>query len=503
MKDLYRPNYINNLPRRRPLFFWVFASILALALIVHSSLSLAGRFEDEQKRKELTELFSKGKKTTLLDELYKHKPMPDKEWEDLQRKIIGWEQEIEPTKPWERMCSEEFVGKDIWGNEVKTRETLRYDEVKGQPGVRVISGRLDDLPVKGLGRDGVLRRGELRRSFGFRNYQKFDHRTQKWYYAEKTKDNFGNDIYEIDKWLMMEVIRRDTIKRQGPEGYKKLMDHARKQSVEYKVEQAMKEIKAKEKAERKRKSTGFKATGSVGKTKEKQQAKLDSKPDKQATDGRRVTAKKREKEMEHKAQAQQERDMKGEIKKENDPGAGIPVIPETCVIDIVFWDPKKPGDKMHGFLCIRGGKYRMELEQKCAGFTKDGTYWHPSEFRSSWDGQLSDNVITSTQMNWNSKPGRHDFTTGNGEIQCSNYSSLESKGSFTMTFQLGGRLKMSSNSSGVHRFWCNNPRCCKENEYSFSNSQKWNGTWSIRKKNTGTTDKTGKFGRCTFRTYCP
>jgi hypothetical protein len=476
----------------------------ALCLALPAGAQAPRDMEDVIRAKELERLQREYKKNqTVEDELYQYEKagrMPDQDYpRDLE--YVKARQDIMPLTFGDRYFSEVFwVGPSM---QRSTRDqspdwlkSEKYLEMRRQGKELERVGPAEDAPGDEVRATYGFRYGSGYNAVTFNGYEKFDTRTQTWY-PVKGQKNYATGKMEYDyipevRALMMETIRRDTVARLGPEKYKQLMEHARQRTPEYKVEKYMDKVRAQAKVYDPQQHR-FVAQAGAG-----QQA--GAKPE--ATSGSRQSDKDRQKEMERKAEAQQKREAEQKPPQpDSDAGKGIPVIPETCVIDIVFWDPDKPGKKNTGFVCLRGGSYRLEAVQKCSGYTKDQVYIHPSEFRMNLQGQLRDNVITGTETFGHTKPNRSDGSTGT--TPCSWYSVSEGKGSSTTTFHLGGRLEMSSSWSGVNRSWTDTPKCGSGGESTYSRSQKYVGTWSIRKPNTGSTVKVEQYGRCTIRSYCP
>ncbi|MFH2128213.1 MAG: hypothetical protein ABIK12_16985 [Pseudomonadota bacterium] len=104
---------------------------------------------------------------------------------------------------------------------------------------------------------------------------------------------------------MLETIRRGTIKRLGPEGYAKLMEHARQRTPEYRTEQKMKEVSADSEAWKKRQKQ-FKTKAAVGRP--RRDRDTSGKEDKATASAKSHDAKNRQKELEQKAKTQQARE---------------------------------------------------------------------------------------------------------------------------------------------------------------------------------------------------
>ena len=290
----------------------ILAAMLCPAPFVLAQKSYIPDMEEAIRAKELERLTREYKKNlTFEDELYEYEKSDRISSEDYQfySDYVSRRQDIMPLTFGDRYYSNVFwVDKAF--HDRSMRDRLLPDWMLSE---KYLEQRRAGTHTERVGPADDAAVDEVRAAYGerpgmpgwvmFKGYEKFDHRTKIWYPAEEKK-NYDTGKMEYDyppvvKSLIMENIRRVTIRRFGPEKYKQLTEHARQRSPEYKIEQFMQQVRAQAKVYDKQQKRFV----------PQDSAKEEAPPSQHQSD------KERQKEMERKAQAQQRREAEGQTRK--------------------------------------------------------------------------------------------------------------------------------------------------------------------------------------------
>ncbi len=496
-------------PPSHPLFqrppirrLWLVTALapLMLCLAFPALAKKTDQVEMEQviRQREMSRLQREYQKNfTVEDELYQYEK--DKPWQkyaqdpalknkgyDYWRDRVDRRQDIMPLSNGDRYLSDVFwlggqgaravrddlpdwlQSKEFLEQRAAGKEQLRVSPVGDAPAdeVRAIYGA-DPLGRK-LTWSGVT----------LESLQKYDPRTQKWYpaYAEKNHatGKWEYDFTGIGRAVMMENIRRDTLWRLGPEKYRQLMAHARTRTPEYKIERLMAKVRSEAQVYDKGQG-GFVARARSGPPpRETAAAKVETLP------SRKPSAKDRQKEMEQKADAQQRREAEQQTPEPvAEAGAGVPVIPDTCVIDIVGWVPDRPGSKWQGTLWLSGGKVAWAKERRIPAKAFKGTRTSAQTCITVFRGTLKDNVI-SGNLRMDCTPVTYYWTSSSGA--CSEILNQRFASSEKWTLHLDGSFDLEGETTGhTQRTTSNEQRCGRSSSQSSSRAVRFKGTWRIRK----------------------